>query len=124
MMKKLLTIATFGLLALSFQSAYAHGAPAAKHGGIVATASDLAFELVRTPDGALIYIDDHGKPKAPTGMKGTLTVLQGTARSQAELVVAGDKLQAKGVQLAPGARVVAALTTPAGQAITVRFTVK
>ena len=95
-----------------------------KHGGVVATASDLGFELVGTPAGAAIYVDDHGKPMAPTGMSGKLTVLKGSDKSEAPLAVVGDKLEAQGVKLAPGSKVVAALTTPAKKAITVRFTVK
>ncbi len=75
------------------------------HGGVVATASDLSFELVGSPDGAVIYVQDHGKPMTPTGLKGKLTVLNGAAKSEAELVVA-------------------ALVTPSVKAITVRFTVK
>ena len=123
-MKKLFTVVLLGLSALSFNVAMAHGGAAAKHGGVVATASDLGFELVSTPDGAAIYVEDHGKPMAPTGMKGKLTVLNGAEKSEADLVVAGDKLEAKGVKLAKGAKVVAALVTPAAKAITVRFTVK
>jgi len=69
-------------------------------------------------------VEDHGKPMAPTGLKGKLTVLKGGEKSDAELVVAGDKLEAKGVQLVAGAKVVAALVNPAGKAMTVRFTVK
>ena len=124
MMKNLLTVVVLGLSALSFNAAFAHGGAKAKHGGVVATASDLGFELVGTPTGAAIYIEDHGKPMAPAGMSGKLTVLNGAEKSEAELAVAGDKLEAKGVKLAPGAKVVAALTTPAKKAITVRFTVK
>ncbi len=124
MMKKLLAVVVLGLSALPFNAAFAHGSAKAQHGGVVATASDLGFELVSTPTGAVIYIDDHGKPMAPTGMSGKLTVLKGAEKSEAELAVAGDKLEAKGVKLAPGAKVVAALTTPAKKAITVRFTVK
>lgn len=124
MKNKLFAAIVLGLSALSFNAALAHGGAKPKHGGIVATASDLGFELVGTPTGAAIYIDDHGKPLAPAGMSGKLTVLNGTEKSEAELAVAGDKLEARGVKLAPGAKVVAALTTPAKKAITVRFTVK
>ena len=124
MMKKLLTVVVLGLSALSFNVAMAHGGAEAKHGGVVALASDLGFELVGTPDGAAIYVEDHGKPMAPAGMTGKLTVLNGSVRSEATLAVAGDKLEAKGVKLAPGAKVVAALTTSAKKSITVRFTVK
>ena len=124
MMKKLLTVVLLGLSALSFNGALAHGGGTAKHGGVVATASDLLFELVAEGGNAVIYVEDHGKPMAPTGLKGKLTVLTGTEKSAAELVVAGDKLEAKGLKLANGAKVVAALVTPAAKAITVRFTVK
>jgi hypothetical protein len=124
MMKQLLTVVVFGLSALCSNVALAHGGAAVKRGGVVATASDLSFELVGTPDGAVIYIEDHGQPMAPTGLKGKLTVLNGAEKSEADLVVAGDKLEARGVKLAKGAKVVAALVTPAAKAITVRFTIK
>jgi len=127
-MKKLLTVVVLGLSALSFNAAFnvaiAHESGKAKHGGVLATASDLNFELVAQNGNAVIYIDDHGQPMAPTGMKGKLTVLNGSEKSEAALVVAGDKLEAQGVKLAKGAKVVAALTTPAAKVITVRFTVK
>ena len=124
MMKKLLTVAVLGLSALSFSAAFAHGDAKARHGGVVVAANDLTFELVAQGSNAVIFVEDHGQPMTPTGLKGKLTVLQGGNKSDAELVVAGDKLEAKGVQLAPGAKVVAALVDPAGKAITVRFTVK
>jgi hypothetical protein len=124
MMKKLLTVAVLGLSALSFNVALAHGDAKAKHGGVVATANDLSFELAAEGGNAVIYIEDHGKPVAPTGLKGKLTVLSGAEKSEADLVVAGDKLEAKGITLAPGAKAVAALVTPAAKAITVRFTIK
>lgn len=124
MMKKLLTAVVLGLSALSFNAAFAHGGGPAKHGGVVATASDLSFELVADGGNAVIYVEDHGKPMAPAGMKGKLTVLNGAEKSEAELVVAGDKLEAKDVKLVKGAKVVAALVTPAAKAITVRFTVR
>lgn len=124
MNKKLFAAVIVGLSALSFNVAMAHGEAKAKHGGVVTMASDLGFELVGTPAGAAIYIEDHGKPMAPTGMSGKLTVLNGAEKSEADLVVAGDKLEAKGVKLVQGAKVVAALTTSAKKAITVRFTVK
>lgn len=124
MMKKLLTLAILGLSALSFNTALAHGGAKPKHGGVVQAASDLSFELVGTAEGAMLYVEDHGQPMAPAGMRGKLTVLNGTQKSEAELVAANDRLEAKGVTLAKGAKVVAALTTSSGKAITVRFTVR
>jgi hypothetical protein len=124
MTSKLLATLLLGLSVLSYTTVMAHGAAKPRHGGVVATASDLGFELVGTPTGAVIYVDDHGKAMAPTGMSGKLTVLNGAEKSEADLVVAGDKLEAKGVKLGAGAKVVAAVTTPAKKTITVRFTVK
>ena len=124
MMNKTLSAALLGLAALGFNAALAHGGGTPKHGGVVQTASDLSFELVGTPTGAVIYVEDHGKPMATAGLKGKLTVLNGGQKSEADLVPSGDKLEAKGIQLASGAKAVASLTTSAAKAITVRFTVK
>jgi hypothetical protein len=123
-MKKLLTALVIGAAAVTLTTAFAHG-NAAKHGGVVQSASDLGFELVPQADGAVLYIEDHDKPVATDGMKGKLTVLAGSAKSEAELKPAGaNKMEAKGVKLAAGAKAVAVLTTAAGKAVTVRFTVK
>ena len=125
MMKKHLNAALLvGLATLGFKAALAHSGGAPKHGGVLAAASGQSFELVGTANGAAIHVEDHGKPTAPTGLKGKLTVLQRDQKSQAELVPAGDRLEAQGVKLDTGAKVVAALTTAAAKAITVRFTVK
>ena len=124
MMKQLLTATVLCLTALSFSTAWAHGVAKAKHGGVVTMASDLGFELVTTPTGAAIYVEDHGKPMAPAGLSGKLTVLNGAEKTEAALAVVGARLEAQGVKLGPGAKVVAALTTAQKKAITVRFTVR
>jgi len=125
-LKTFLTTATLavGLSAAGLPAALAHGGAQPKHGGIVQAASDLSFELVSVAEGAAIYVEDHGKPMTPAGMSGKLTVLTGSQRSEAELAAAGDRLLAKGVKLASGAKVVATLSTADKKAITVRFTVK
>ncbi len=124
MIIKMLQILTIALSIGFTSGAAAHGSAKPKHGGIVATANDLTFELVNAPTGALIYIEDHGKPMAPVGITGRLTVLNGAEKTEADLAVAGDRLEAKGVKLGPGAKVVAALLTQAKKPITVRFTLK
>jgi hypothetical protein len=124
-MRKLITALLFSAGALSLPSAFAHGGGEPKYGGVVQTASDLSFELVKKDDGAILYVEDHGKPLASQGMTGKLTVLTGSSKGEAELKPAGDnKLEAKGVKLVAGTKAVAALTTPAKKAVTVRFTVK
>jgi hypothetical protein len=124
-MNKLLSALVLGACALALNTASAHTGDKSKHGGIVQGASDLSFELVPQDDGATLYVEDHGKPLATQGMSGKLTVLQGKDKSEAELKPVGDnKLEARGVKLAKGAKAVAALTTPNKKAVTVRFTVK
>jgi hypothetical protein len=122
--KQWLAAAALGLAALGMQGALAHGGAKPKHGGVVQVSNDLSFELVGNAAGVMIYVEDHGKPKAPNGMSGKITVLNGSEKSEADLVVAGDKLEAKGIKLASGAKVVAALQTAEKKAITVRFAIK
>jgi hypothetical protein len=118
------TCLALGLSAMGAPAALAHGGAMPKHGGIAQAAGDLGFELVSTADGAALYVDDHGTPLSPAGMTGRMTVLNGTQKSEADLVAVGDRLEAKGIKLAKGAKVVAALTTAQKKAVTVRFTVK
>ncbi|MCR5882974.1 hypothetical protein LRS03_08940 [Rhizobacter sp. J219] len=124
-MKKIFMPLAAMAMAFGAMSAQAHGPAPAKHGGIVQSASDLGFELVGQPDGALLYIDDHGKPFATKGASGKLTVLNGADKAEVDLVPSGDNaLQAKGAKLAAGSKAVAAVTLPTGKVVTVRFTVK
>lgn len=124
MLKKYAGIALITLATLGAGPVLAHGGAVAKHGGIVQMASDLSFELVAGQEGAVIYIEDHGQPLAPTGMTGKLTILSGSEKTEAPLAVAGDKVEAKGVKLVKGDKVVANLKTAQQKSITVRFTVK
>lgn len=105
-------------------SAFAHGAAPAQHGGVVQSANDMSFELVAAPDGAVIYVVDHDDDYGTKQMSGKLTVLNGTEKSEADLkATGGNKLEAKGVKLGKGAKVVAAVTE-GRKTMTVRFTVK
>jgi hypothetical protein len=124
MVKQLLCTAALGVSFLVLEPSWAHDDPKPNHGGIVQVANDLSFELVSRSDGVVIYVADHGKPMATNGMTGKLTVLNGAQRTEAALVSVGDRLEAKGIKLGPGAKVVAAVTTPGKKALTVRFSVK
>lgn len=117
------TLCAASLLAAPAVFAHEDGKP--QHGGIVRTASDLSFELVAAADGATLYVIDHGKDYDTAGVSGKLTVLNGADKSEADLKPAGgNKLEAKGVKLGSGAKVVAALQTAGKKTVTVRFTVK
>lgn len=115
----LLSAATLGAT-----SASAHGTAPARHGGVVQSANDLSFELVATPDGAMLYVDDHDKAYDAKKLSGKLTVLQGSDRSEVPLTPAGgNQLEARGVRLDKGAKVVAVVTDER-RTTTVRFTLK
>ena len=117
------TLALAAALALAPALVLAHGDIDAKHGGVTKMQNDLGFELVPQADGAAIYIEDHGKPVAVSGMSGKLTVLNGSQKSEAPLVPAGDKLEAKKVKVMQGSKVVATIQTADRKSITVRFSV-
>ena len=122
-MKKILAFAALAAsLALSGQ-ALAHGAKP-KHGGIVQTAGDLAFELVHQDGNATIYIDDHGTSLPTTGATGTLTVLKGARKTEVPLTADGTVLVAKDAKLQPGSKAVAAITFADKKTVSVRFSVK
>jgi hypothetical protein len=124
-MKKIVQALILGASLVTATAALAHGGDKPKHGGILQSASELSFELVPQSDGALLYVEDHGKPLATQGMSGKLTVLNGDQKAEADLKPSGDnRLEAKGVKLGSGAKAVAALTTAAKKVVTVRFTVK
>lgn len=122
------TIAAAAVLAASAifaPAALAHGTPDPMYGGVVQTVNHVVFELVATPDGALVYTLDHDEPADASRYDGKLTVLNGADKSEAPLKHAGgNKLEAKGVKLLPGAKVVAVLNTSSKKTITVRFTAK
>lgn len=111
-------------LVVPTSSALAHGDLKPKHGGVAVHAHDLNFELVATPEGAVLHVDDHGKAVTLAGMRGKLTVLAGSDKTEAPLQAAGNTLIAKGLKLPPGAKVVAAITQAQGPSMTVRFVVR
>lgn len=123
-MKKTLMVLTMGAVVLGTNPAFGHGAQP-RHGGIVASANDLSYELVADGTGATIYVVDHDKPADTSKMSGKLTVLNGAEKSEINLTAAGsNKLEARPVDLPKGAKVVASLVGSNGKITTVRFSIK
>ena len=106
-------------------TAFAHGAKP-EHGGVVQTANDMQFELVRKGGTATIYVADHGKPVSTAGFTGKLTVLNGTVKTELPLTPSGaNQLSTTGeAKLAAGAKVVASITFADKKAMSVRFAVR
>jgi hypothetical protein len=122
--KPVIVAALISASVLASQSALAHGAAPAQHGGVVQSANDMTFELVATADGAIVYVVNHDKDYDAKQMSGKLTVLNGANKSEVELKsTGGNKLEAKGVKLGKGAKVVAAVTE-GRKTTTVRFAIK
>lgn len=67
-----------------------------KNGGIVVESKVGDLEIVAKPDLLQIFISDHGKPMQLDGAKAKVTLLNGAEKSEAELMPAGNKLEAKG----------------------------
>lgn len=116
-------IALSGPAVASGNHSHAH---APEHGGIVAEASDVDFELVAKADSLTLYVRDHGKPLPTTGASAKVTLLNGSTKREATLAPAGDnRLEAKGeFQVGPGTKAAALVSLPGRKAISVRFALR
>ena len=95
------------------------------HGGIVAAAKEADYELVARADVLQLYVSDHGKARDLSKASARLTLLSGKEKHEAQLLPAGDKLEARGAfKLAPGTKVVAVVTDGGKTLGTARFTLK
>jgi len=95
------------------------------HGGIVAAAKEADYELVARADVLQLYVSDHGKARDLSNASARLTLLSGKEKHEAQLLPAGDKLEARGAfKLAPGTKVVAVVIDGGKTLGTARFTLK
>ena len=125
-LKTLLTAAALAFAATAFAAdPHSHG-PKPQHGGIVAEASDIEFELVAKADTITLHVRDHGKALATQGATGKVTVLSGADKAEAALAPAGDnKLEAKGAfKVGPGTKLVATVSLQGRKPINMRFALK
>lgn len=124
-MNRFNTLALAAALALTTFGAAAHDSHTAKHGGIAVETKALDFEIVAKSDGVQVYVSDHGKAVKLEGATGKVTLLNGAEKSEAALVPAGDKLEAKGsFKVAKGTKGIASVTLAGKPAATARFEVK
>lgn len=126
-MKKSL-LALFCTTLLLEPTAYAgaghdHGA---KHGGVVAEAAGLEYELVVKSDALTLHVFEHEKPLATAGAKGTATLHAGSDKTTVALEPAGDnKLAAKGAfKSGVGVRVAVTVALPGKPEAKVNFRLK
>lgn len=124
-MKKLLTVIALGASFVLVQPALAHGEKP-RHGGVVAEAKDLNFELTNEGGKAVVYILDHGQPVSTANASGKLMVLNGTERTEVDLQAAGENRLAstEALPLSKGAKAIATVNLGENNKVSVRFAVK
>ena len=104
--------------------------PAHEHkplrGGVVVEANNMDFELVAKAEIITVHVRDHGKAANVNGATGKLTLLSGSAKSEATLAPVGDdRLEARGsFQVAAGTKIVASINLIGKKPFNVRFAIK
>ena len=111
---------------LPLNVAQAHGGTQPEHGGVVQLVGDMTFELVARADGVELYVEDDGEEVTSADLAAKLTIVNAGAKSDVMLSpAAGNKFEAKGVNIAPGAKVTVLLTLKDKQSkIAANFAIK
>ena len=94
-------------------------------GGVVVGSKVGDLEIVAKPESIHIYVSDHGKAVKLDGAKAKVTLLNGAEKSEADLVLVGDKLEAKGAyKVGKGTKGIAIVTLAGKPPVTARFNIK
>ena len=95
------------------------------HGGAVAEAKEVEYELVASADKLQLYMREHGKPVAVAGMTAKVTLLAGSEKQDVQLQAGDGKLEATGSFKVPaGTKAVVAVSKAGKSVASVRFTLK
>lgn len=96
------------------------------YGGVLATASDVNYELVAKADSLTLYVVDHGKPVLTAGAKGSATLHAGSEKTTVALQPAGDnRLIGNGsFKSGVGVRVAATVALPGKPEVKLNFRLK
>ena len=96
-----------------------------RFGGVVVQSKVGDLEIVAMPESIHIHISDHGKAVKLDGGKAKVTLLNGAEKSEADLVLVGDKLEAKGAyKVGKGTKGIAIVTLAGKSPVTARFSIK
>jgi hypothetical protein len=124
-MKKMVMVSLLGAMSLTFDAAQAHGNTGPEHGGQIQIDGDRSLELVVLPDSAELYVEDEDDEVPSAGLSGKLTIVSKGVKSEAALKPAGgNKLEARGVKIPSGAKVIAALVLSDKTKVGASFTAK
>ena len=95
------------------------------HGGAVAEAKEVEYELVASADKLQLSMRDHGQPVAVAGMTAKVTLLAGSEKQDVQLQAGDGKLEAAGSFKVPaGTKAVVAVSKAGKSVASVRFTLK
>lgn len=95
------------------------------HGGAVAEAKEVEYELVASADKLQLYMRDHGKPVAVAGMTAKVTLLAASEKQDVQLQAGDGKLEAAGSFKVPaGTKAVVAVSKAGKSVASIRFTLK
>ena len=96
-----------------------------RFGGVVAGSKVGDLEIVAKPESIHVYVSDHGKAVKLDGAKAKVTLLNGAENSEADLVLVGDKLEAKGAyKVGKGTKGIVIVTLAGKSPVTARFSIK
>ena len=88
-------------------------------------ARDVDFGLEAEDDQISRHVRDHGKPTILQGGLAKLSLLNGSEKSEVQLVPVGDRLEAKGsYKLGTGTKAVATVTLAGKKPVNLRFALK
>jgi hypothetical protein len=127
MKNNLRALASLALAACVAGQAFAAGGHdhTPKNGGVVVETKAGDLEIVAKSDLLQIFISDHGKPVTLIGAKAKVTLLNGTEKSEVELLPAGNKMEVTGnFKVSKGTKGIAVLTLSGKPPTTARFEVK
>ena len=117
-----ITIASMGLGAGAFAGGPGHEAT---HGGIRVESKVMDIEIVAKTDVIQVYVSDHNKPLKIDGAKAKVTLLNGTEKTEIDLLPAGDKFEARGAfKVSKGTKGIVLVSLAGKPGTTARFTVR
>lgn len=96
----------------------------AVHGGIVVEVRHFDYELVSTGNSLQLHLRDHGVPVDVSMASARLTILSGAVKQEILLMPAGTRFEVPGSFKLAGAKVVASVSMPGQEAVTISFEFK
>ena len=102
------------LMMAFFGPAWGHGSDEPQHGGIVQVVGDMSFELVNAPEGATVYMVEHGVDVDTSKLTGKIKIKSDPDAEDIVLTPAGGNMLKAGQSLPAGGKVLVIVTLENG----------